>query len=564
MTVAASKKPSASLTLEALRCPPRFGTRRSLDRPTVGPAIGKVARALGNPPLPHQQYMYDVIGELDPETGVFAYDDVTMVGPRQVTGKTEFLLPHMTWRCTGLGRNIAEYMRREFGVDVPDPGPQRVMYTAQRAEDARQKWRDVHIERIKASPFRAEWLRSPRLRLAAEAMFWKNGSVWVPGSTTGKSAGTGDQLDLGVIDEAWAQTDGSTEIGMRPTQLTRVWRQLVRTSMVPGPSRVSPEAWGYLRRKMTAGRHKVEGDLRKGTAYFEWSAPEDADPYDEDVWWNCMPALGYTVPIRNVRNDFDGDGTGGGLDLADFMAEYLGIWPTGNLPMWTTIAEDTWRGLVHGGQYAEPIAIGLDATPELTFGSIGMAALTGYGEDVHVELIDRRSGVNWLVEATLSLCRRFKVAAVGIDRNGPLAGLVRPLTRAADEQNLDITIVGGHDRETKNGVGLNSAEWSAACAQFYNMTGEHDDDEARSEDEPPTLRRVRHLPQPDLDAAVGGAVRHFHGDRWRWDRVGSATDVSPLCAVTAAVAAGDAEEWIGGAYDIRSSLGGGSRREDSE
>jgi hypothetical protein len=548
MTAVGLNRPSGFLTQEALRCPPRFGTRRSLDRPTVGPAIGKVARALGNPPLPHQQYMYDVIGELDPETGTFAYDDVTLVGPRQVTGKTEFLLPLMTWRCTGLGRGVAEYARREFGVDPGDPPPQRVMYTAQRAEDARQKWRDVHVERIKASPFRADWSKSPRLRLAAEAMFWNNGSVWVPGSTTGKSAGTGDQLDLGVIDEAWAQTDGSTEIGMRPTMLTRVWRQLLRASMVPGPSRVPPERWAYLRQKMTAGRNKVGADLRKGGAYFEWSAPADADPFDEDVWWNCMPALGYTVPIRNVRNDRHD------LDLMDFMAEYLGIWPTGNLPLWSTVGEQTWRDLIHGGQYQEPIAIGVDATPELTFSSIGMAAEISDGGDVHLELLDRKAGVNWLVPAILSLCRSQSVCGIGIDRNGPLAGIVRPLTRAADEQNLDITIVGTHNRELNNGTGIGSAEWSAACSQIYNMTGEQDD-EQRAEDEPVTLRRVRHIAQDDLSTAVGGVVRHYHGDRWRWDRVGSATDVSPLNAVTAAFAAGESEEWIGGAYDVAKSLG---------
>lgn len=534
---------SARLTLEALRCPPRFGTRRSLDRPTVGPAIARVAEALdpSKKSLPHQLYMYDVIGEINPETGLFAYDDVTMVGPRQVTGKTEWLMPLMTWRCTGLGPEIAEFARRELGIDVPPPGPQKVMYTAQRAEDARQKWRDVHVERIKESPIRALWAKPPRLRLAAEAMFWRNGSIWVPGSTTGRSAGTGDQLDLGVIDEMWAQTDGSTEIGMRPTMLTRLWRQLVRASMVPGPSRVPLEKWAYMRQKMTAGRAKVEADLRYGSAYFEWSAPENADPGDEDVWWNCMPALGYTVPIHNVRNDF-GTGDGDGLDLIDFMAEYLGIWPTGGLPLWSTIGEQTWRDLYHGGQHVEPFALGVDATPELTAASLGMAAQCSEGGDIHLELVDRRSGVNWIVEAILSVCRSQPICAVGIDRNGPLAGMVRPLTRAAEEQNLDITI-----------VEMNSAEVSAACAQFYNETGEHDD--ADSEDLAPTLRRVHHIGQKELTDAVAGVLKHYHGDRWRWDRAGSAVDVSPLFSVTLARAAGESEEWVGGAYDVADSLG---------
>lgn len=484
--------------------------------------------------------MYDVIGELDPDTGTFAYSDITLVGPRQVTGKTEFLLPLMTWRCTGLGREVAEYARREFGVDIDDPPPQRVMYTAQRAEDARQKWRDVHVPRIQASPFNAD-LRSTRLRLAAEAMFWKNGSVWVPGSTTGKSSGTGDQLDLGVIDEMWAQTDGSTEIGMRPTMLTRIWRQLVRASMVPGLSRVPPDKWAYMRQKMSAGRSRVEANVQSGSAYFEWSALENADPGDEDVWWNCMPALGYTVPIRNVRSDFND------LDLIDFMAEYLGIWPTGGLPLWSTFQEQTWRDLWHSGDYQEPIALGVDANPELTVASIGMAAQCSGGGDIHLELLDRRSGVNWLTQAILSVCRSQPVCAIGIDRNGPLAGIVRPLQRAADEQKLDITIAGTGER------GLNFAEVSAACAELYNETGEHDDDDPNAG--PATTRRVHHIGQEELTAAVGGALRRFSGSRFQWDRVGSAVDVDALFSVTLARAAGEAEEWVGGAYDIRQSLG---------
>jgi hypothetical protein len=490
--------------------------------------------------------MYDVVGEINPDTGLFAYDDVTLVGPRQVSGKTEWLMALMTWRCTGLGHEMVEYARREFGIDVPEPGPQKVMYTAQRAEDARQKWRDVHVERIKKSPMSSLWSQSPRLRLAAEAMFWRNGSVWVPGSTTGKSAGTGDQLDLGVIDEMWAQTDGSTEIGMRPTMLTRPWRQLARCSMVPGLSRVTPDKWAYMREKMEAGRAQVEAGLTRRRAYFEWSAPENADPYDPTTWWNCMPGLGYTVPVENVESDFDS------LDLIDFCAEYLGWAPTGALPLWTTIAEQTWRDLFHGGAYEDPIALGVDANPELTVASIGMAAQVEEGGDHHLELLARHSGVNWVVEAILSLCRSQPVCAIGVDRNGPLAGLVLPLTRAAEEQNLDITIAGTRPKNTQ-GLGLTSAETSAACAMVYNETGAHDDD-PRSEEEV-TTRRVRHIGQQDLTDAVGGVIRHFHGDRWRWDRVGSSTDVTPLNACTWALYAGEMEEWIGAAYGVRESLG---------
>lgn len=526
---------SRSLVQEDLRCPPRFGTRRSPDRPTLGGNVTAIAQALGKPLLPHQQYICDVALEIDPETGRLAYDDVTVVGPRQCTGKTELLLPLMTHRCTGYGPALTEWIRAEFGIDVPEPGPQKVLYTAQTADLAREKWRDVHVKRIGASPLAALWSQSPRLRLNSEAMFWANGSVWSPGATTGKTAGTGDTLDMPVIDEMWSKEDNRTELGLRPAMMTRLWRQFFRVSMVPGLSRVVPEKWPYMRQKMTAGRARVEADVRKGTAYFEWSLALDADWRDEDTWWAAMPGLGYTVPVENVRADFDQ------MPTIDFQAEYLGWWPTGAMPLWQVVSEQTWRDLYDGRAYDDPVAIAVDATPELTAASIGMAAQRPDG-DVHVELIDRRPGVNWLLEAILSLNRSHSVCAVGVDRNGPLAGLVRPLTRAAIDQNLDITI-----------VEMNSAEVAAACAAFLNETGELDG--TADADEAPTLRRVHHIDQPELTAAIGGAVKHFHGDRWRWDRAHSAADVSPLFAVSLALAAGESQEWVGGRYDIMDSLG---------
>lgn len=526
--------------MEDLRCPPRFGTRRSTDRLTLGTSVGKIARALGKPLLPHQQYICDVALEIDPATGRLAYDDVTVVGPRQVTGKTELMLPLMTHRCTGFGTPLVDFLEAEFGFRPPEPGAQKVLYTAQTADLAREKWRDIHVKRIEKSPLAALWSQPPRLRLNAEAMFWINGSVWSPGSTTGKTAGTGDTLDMPIIDEMWAKEDSRTELGLRPAMLTRPWRQFFRISMVPGLSRALPEKWPYMRAKMFAGRQVTELDIRKRTAYFEWSADTEADPHDPATWWSCMPALGYTTPVESVQSDHDSMDSGG----IDFQAEYLGWLPDTGLPQWLTIGEQTWRDLESPEgerDYHDPIALGVDATSDLTAASIGMAALRADG-DIHVELIDRRPGVNWLKDAILALCRAHKVCAVGIDRNGPLAGLILPLTRAAIEENLDITI---HE--------LTSAEVSAACATLYNETGEQDAVPSE-EEEPVTTRRVRHIGQIELTRSVGGAVKHRHGDRWRWERPEDG-DSSALYSVTLARYAGEVHEWIGGAYDVMESLG---------
>lgn len=526
--------------MEDLRCPPRFGTRRSPDRLTLGPAVGRISAALGKPYLPHQQYVADVALEINPETGRLAYDDVTIVGPRQVTGKTEWLLPWMTHRCTGFTKTLIDRLEAEFGFRPPDPGPQRVLYTAQTADNAREKWRDVHVKRIETSPLAALWSQSPRLRLNAEAMFWQNGSVWSPGSTTGKTAGTGDTLDMPVIDEMWAKEDSRTELGLRPAMMTRPWRQFLRVSMVPGVSRAVPEKWPYMRQKMVQGRSVVDLDIRTRTAYFEWSAMPGMDPHDQATWWTCMPALGYTVPVENVQADHDQMENGG----IDFQAEYLGWIPEGGTPLWLTIGEQTWRDLEVPAEsaYRDPIALGVDATPDLTAAAIGMAALQEDG-DVHIELIERRPGVQWVKDAILSLCRAHQVCVVAIDRNGPLAGLILPLTRAAIEENLDITI-----------QEMTSAEVSASCATLFNETGEKDvtATEETIDDAAVAFRRVRHIGQPELDRSAGGATKHFHGDRWRWQR----DEMSPpIYAVSLARYAGEVHEWLGGSYDIMDSLG---------
>ncbi len=533
--------------MEDLRCPPRFATRRSLDRLTLGPAVARISAALGKPLLPHQQYIADVALEIDPKSGRLAYDDVTIVGPRQVMGKSEFVLPLMVHRCTGFGRALIDQLEAEFGFRPVEPGPQSVVYTAQTADKAREKWRDIHVKRIEESPLAALWKQSPRLRLNAETMFWQNGSTWSPGSTTGKTAGTGDSLDMPVIDEMWAKEDSRTELGLRPAMMTRPWRQFVRMSMVPGISRAVPEKWPYMRQKMTQGRSVVDLDIRKKVAYFEWSAPLDADPHDPATWWGCMPALGYTVPIDNVQTDHDQMGNG---DI-DFQAEYLGWIPDGGMPLWQTIGEQTWRDL--GADlvpdmppvYRDPIALGVDASPDLTVAAIGMAALRHDG-DLHVELIERRPGVNWVRDAILSLARAHTVCVVAIDRNGPLAGLILPLTRAAIEENLDLTI-----------QEMTSAEVAAACATFFNQTGETDDEASPTPDDDPDaapadVRRIRHINQAELSRSVGTALKHRHGDRWRWERDESSP---PLYAVSLAGFAGEVHEWIGGAYDIMDSLG---------
>lgn len=525
------------MTKAELHCPPTYGTRRSPDRPTLGGNVAKVAAALGKPLLPHQRLIADVALEIDPETGLLAYDEVSIIINRQ-QGKTEMMLPIMTHRCVGFGDALARWVKTEMGHTVPAPGPQRVLYTAQTATDATKKWRDIHVERLNKSAFRPEI--TVRKRLAMEAIQWSNGSSWSPGATTAKGGGTGDTLDLAVIDEAWSREDSRTELGLRPAMLTRDWKQLWICSMIPGLSRALPGKWPYLHQKRRNGRHRVQSDMRSGVAFFEWSAPRDADPGDPATWWSCMPALGHTVSERAIRSDFEA------MPLVDFCAEYLGWEPEVGAARWHVIGEQTWRDLRIGvgreQPYMEPVAFGVDAQPDLSAASIGMAALTSYG-DTFVELIERQPGDTWLVPALVKLAGKHGPCAIGIAAHGPAAPIIEPLRRALLEANVDAPV--STDKSiVKTFQGPDVAK---ACRQFYSETGEVG--------EVADDRRVRHIGQPELDASVAGVAKYVFSDEWRWQRAGEGGDASPLYAVTLARYAGEAVEWLGGSYNVSSSLG---------
>lgn len=453
--------------------------------------------------------------EIDPATGLPAYGEVVLVMGRQ-NGKTETLLPLMAHRCLGFGPM------------------QRVTYTAQTADSAREKWRDIHLDRLRKSPLSA--LVTARLRLNAEAMVFPNGSMWFPSSTTGKTSGTGDTLDLAVIDEAWSRPSARTEMGLRPAMLTRPARQLWVASMVPGLVKVLPHEWPYLRSKMVAGRSRVDAGITTGTAYFEWSADDQLDPADPATWWSCMPALGHTITEKSVREDFDGDA----FSLIDFCAEYLGWEPQVSAKQWQAVRRGVWDGLWDPGSTPlDPVALSVDTNLERSVTSIGLAARREDG-DWHLELVDRRPGVDWSVARLVELCERWMPCAVAVDVNGPAASLVTgqaPLTTALAAAGLSVPVWRPNLREV-----------AGACAGLFDATGQVDGDGQVLEP-----RRVHHLGQQELTDSAAAARRRTVGSQWVFDR--QSPECPPIYTVSLALAAGERVDWAGGDYDVASSLG---------
>lgn len=419
-----------------LVCRPLFGTPRSPERPTLGPHMVEVARRLGRPPMPHQAEIYDVVGEIDLETGLLAFDEVVVIGPRQATGKTELVLPVMTYRCTAFDRKLAEWSWREFGLSaaqVPVPGPQQVLYAAQTADDSRNKWRYEHVARLEESPYRRDI--HVTLQRNQELIEWRNRSTWKPISTTGKTGGTGWQADMPVLDELWAHSF-RTEIALRPTMLTRWWSQQWGLSMIPGASRAAPGTWPFLKHKREVGRARVAAGVRSGMAFFDFCAPEDADPFDERTWWTAMPGLGITVPVRKVRSDFE---TG---DLVDLCAEYLGWEPKASAPRWALIDQAMWeRRRDPDSHIAGRPALSLEVSDDRTQGVIGIAGRRVDGQwhgavaEPGYEIAAGVVGVDWMLRRAVDLARQEQAWTVVVDQSRPAASFIVPLRNAG----VDVT-----------------------------------------------------------------------------------------------------------------------------
>lgn len=178
-------------------CAPRFATPATPGRANLADGIAQTAVLLGfrtaaGPGLmPWQQDANAVATELN-EDGRFVYRQVVIEVMRQ-QGKSVDLLSMM----------IARALRRS---------DTQISYTAQTRLDARHRLLDVwwpRIQRSKLAPY-----IDIRRGSGSEALVFRNGSMLGLVSST-QTSGHGDNLDLGVIDEAWAQTDDHIEQAMR-------------------------------------------------------------------------------------------------------------------------------------------------------------------------------------------------------------------------------------------------------------------------------------------------------------------------------------------------------------
>lgn len=401
---------------------------------------------------------------LDPNTGleVPKWREIVCLVPRQC-GKTTLMLSTELHRALLWG------------------SPQVIGYTAQTGWDARRKLIDDQVPLLEGSAFSSAIKRVYR-GAGMESVHFRNGSrIDVMPST--ETAGHGRVINLGIIDEAFADEDDRREGAILPAMATKRDAQLLVISTA-GTQRSL-----YLKRKVEQGRRMVETGLDAGVAYFEWSADVDDDDIDDpDVWRRTIPALGHTIDESTVRH------ARGTMTEGEFRRAWLCQW---------TVLDDAAIPAKYVARVMDPktaptgqLSFGIDVSLDRSWSAIAVADETG-----RVELIEHREGVSWVVDRALDLYRRHKGHLV-VDGYSPANSLVDRL----EAGGIPVTRYGLRDM-------------TSACGIFYDAVI----DDA-----------IRIRPHASLDAAISAAKRKTMNSGWLWSRTVDAADLSPLFAATLA------------------------------
>jgi Phage Terminase len=431
----------------------------------------KIAKLLGLDLMEWQHDAIELFTEID-ETGRYAFSDATLLVPRQ-SGKSTALLVLILVRCLGT------------------PGS-RCGYGAQDLKSARKMLLEVWVTLLDASPLHGTY--KVRSANGSEAIRFSNGSVIELLVSTSTKAQHGMVFDFCVLDEAFSQVDSRVEVSVLPSFATR-------TEIAPGVQWLVVSTAGtrsaspYLLERVESRRQLVEAEITSGTAYIEYAAPDGADYADPEAWRACNPALGVTITEDAVRAEL------ASLGEAEFRRSRLCQSTTQRndpvvpLEVWDACYDpDSARG--------EQLALAFDTVPDGSVSSIAVASRRGDGL-IHVELVVHERGTGWLAGEVARLANAHGVTEVVADPRTP-AGTAFP---SLIDLGVKVTEVSSSDVTTAH------AAFVTACLED----------------------QLRHIGQPELTAALTGAVRRPVGDAYAWSRRSSAVDISPLCAVTLAL-----------------------------
>lgn len=498
---------TATMTAPEQLVLPRFGTLRNPRRETRGRELAEVARRLGQPLLPWQQYVADIALEIDPETGRLWYTEIDLTIMRQCGKTMGFMFPWLVWRCTVVPHRLG---RQNAVFTMQDRAKARVKLERDMTALLRERHDDfVEITNPKARPSRSTRQWKLGLNNGSEHLLFGRGN-YLSIETPSEKAGHSGTLDAAAIDEARFHQTDEVEQGIVPTMSTRADAQLLVASTAGN--------WKsyYFWPKIQSGRDLVVEDPygeSTRTAFFDYSLPDDADIDDPAVWWQYHPALGHTIEL-----DFVFDKLAKARRSADaernedtFRNEYANQWIT--VPVLSdgtrvlVIPADVWARQELGAATSGDVALGVDVARDGVSASVSIAGRDVDGK-VQTRLLTLQPGTFWLEQVLADLVREHGPLAVAYDAGNPAnAAMAGPIARACGTTPI---------------MPLQGAAWAGACEAYRNgfIEGEY-----------------RHNGGIDLTSALNGAQKKKRGAGWLWDHDSALADITPICSSTAAVRA---------------------------
>lgn len=258
----------------------------------------------------------------------------------------------------------------------------------------------------------------------------------------------------------------------------------------------------------------IEGKDSRLT-YLEWSANEDDDLDDPEVWARANPAYGSRISPEAVESERSA------MNDEQFAMERLGMWSSSSTrsvipgPSWLEREDE-------GSAVAARLALGVEVGPDLAWASVALAGERPDGQ-WHFELDDdqhtRGRGTAWLIPHIQYLVTSNpEIRSVVVDVAGPVKALL-------DERNGRWFFKGTDVEATPVRV----AQLGVGCAEVLDgiVTG-----------------WLHHTGQPQFTSAALAAGKRALGDTgmWVWSRKAAESDITPIQAGTLALIGARAED----------------------
>lgn len=310
-----------------------------------------------------------------------------------------------------------------------------------------------------------------------------------------KGSGRGFTGDLVVLDEAYALTLNEMA-ALLPTMAAK---SLSGNPQVWFTSSAGMPESDLLSSLRLQGMEKSSDRM----AYFEWSTPDDTEPDDVDGWYQANPGLGYRISEEFIRDEFETLAERTGSD-EQFKRERLGIWA--KLGVESVFKPGVWGDLAD--EESRP-GDGLVFAVEIS-GNRDSASIVSLSQRpdglLHVEVIENELGTSWIGSRLAELQAKWK----------PLA------TLALSGGHVDSLLPSWK----KDGARVRLVSWQEyvkACGRVFDMVEQG---------------KVRHVDDELLNAAVDGVQQTWTRDNsnWYWSRKRSDIDITPLVALTVALA----------------------------